>query len=262
MKHSVSRILFTLMVVLALSININAMADDHEGPTSGIAETWVVTVDMASQPAFEEAFKAHMAVRAEAGDSRHWDVYTSHTGSSMNTYYIRSCCTQWADHDAYEAWGQDNPNVAADWNENVHPHVANYGHHYSMVDFANSHWPEGTGYKFVGVTSYEIAPGSGQAFDAAKAELSQAALTGGWSETGQAWAWSSSVDGEYSVSLAIPHENYADMAQPDPTFFEYLSEHMGSAEAAQEAFGRFTAATEGSSYKIYAHRPDMSSASE
>jgi len=250
--------MFTLLAAVVFGFSINASADNHEGPTSGVAETWVVTVDMGSQAAFEEAFKTHMAVREEAGDPANWQVYTNHTGSNMNTYYIRNCCSQWADFDAYRSWEEENANVMADWGANVHPHTSNYGHHYSMVDYVNSHWPGDTEHKFVGVTTYEIAPGSGQAFDAAKAELSQAALTGGWSEAGHRWAWSSAVDGENSVSLAIPHENFADMAEPDPTLYQFMSKHMGSEEAASESFARFTAAISGSSYKIYAHRPDLS----
>lgn len=261
MKHLLSHLTAVLTATMLMAVSMSAIAQD-DGPTSGIAEAWVVTVDMASQPAFEEAFKAHVAVRAEAGDPANWQVYTDHTGDGMNTYYIRNCCSQWADLDAYEAWSQENSNVAADWGTNVHPHVTNYGHHYSMVDFANSNWPEGTKYKFVGVTTYDIKAGSGQQFDAVKAELSQIARNEGWAESGNTWAWSSSIDGPNTVNLAIPHENYADMAAPDPTFFQFLSDHLGSEEAATEIFQRFTAATDGSSYKIYAHRPDLSMSGE
>ena len=160
--------------------------------------------------------------------------------------------------DAYEAWGAENPGVSEDWNANVHPHVASYGHHYSEVDVENSNWGGDVEYKFVGVTSYSIKPGSGQQFNAAKNELSQIALNEGWAAAGHNWAWSSAIDGGTSVSLAIPHENYADMSDPDPTFFQFLTEHLESEEAAAEIFQRFTTATDGNTYQIYRHRDDLS----
>lgn len=260
MKNSVSKITFILLVAILLSISTQAVAQD-DAPTSGIAESWVMTVDMASQPAFEAAFKAHVAARAEAGDPASWQVYTSNTGNSLNQYFVRNCCFQWADRDAYDAWAEES-NIQADWNENVHPHVANYGHHFTLVDFANSNWPQGTEARFVGVTTYDIKPGSGQQFNAAMSELSQIAKNDGWAEAGNAWAWSSAIDGSNVVSLVIPHANYADMAPPDPTFYQFLSESLGSEEAASEIFQRFTGATSGSNYKIYTHRADLSMSDE
>jgi hypothetical protein len=259
MNHLAFRSIFVVMTALLLTISFSATAQDDDGPPGQIAEVWVVSVSLENQPAFEEAFNNHMNVRKEAGDPASWQTFTNNTGDSLSTYFIRNCCFSWADRDAYDAWGEENPEVSADWNENVHSLVSNYGHHFSEVDFENSNWPdEGSEVKFVGVTSYRIKPGAGQQFDAAKNELSQIALNEGWAEAGHNWAWSSSVDGPTTVNLVIPHENYADMANPDPTFFQFLSQHLGSEEAAAEIFQRFTGATKGAEYTIYTHRADMS----
>ncbi|HKJ16159.1 MAG TPA: hypothetical protein VJ984_02260 [Xanthomonadales bacterium] len=247
--------MFLAAILLASSYPTMA----QEGPEGNVAEAWIVNVDMASQPAFEEAFKAHVDVRKKHNDPFEWHVYVQETGNSMSTYMIRACCFAWAEKDAYETWGEENPEVNADWGEYVHPHVSSYGHHYSTLDFANSNWPDdGSEINFVGVTSYQIKTGHSAQFEAVKAELSQIALNEGWAQAGHHWAWTSSVDGANTVNLAVPHENFASMATPDPDFFQFLSQHLGSEEAAAGIFQRFTDATDGSDYTIYRHRSDLS----
>ena len=141
--------------------------------------------------------------------------------------------------------------------------MRSYEHHYSEVDFENSHWPEAEGDPaFVAVTTYHIKVGSWQAFNAAKADISQIAINNGWAEAGHAWGWTSAVNGPASVSLAIPESNYADLAGPDPSFFQFLSEHLGSEDEARAKFAALTDATKHITYEIYAHRPDLSSISD
>lgn len=260
MSREILKYTHLLAMAVLLAFSLAVQADDDESDDAGnIAEAWMMTVDMASQPAFEEAFKAHLEVRKQHDDPFEWHTYVQETGNAMSTYLVRACCFAWADKDSYETWGEENPEVSADWGENVHPHVSSYGHHYSTVDFANSNWPEDAGnHQFVGVTDYQVKNGHGQAFELVKGELSQIALNEGWAEAGHHWAWTAAVDGPNTVHLVIPHENYADMAAPEQTFFQFLSEHLGSDEAAAEIFQRFNAATDGSEYNIFRHRTDMS----
>ncbi len=253
-SHFKCMTLFLAIILLACSFSAWAQED-----TGNLAEVWVMTVDMDSQPAFEEAFKSHLAVRKEHEDPFTWNVYTAETGDDLSTYLVRACCFSWADKDAYDAWSDKNPDVENDWSQNVHPHVAKYGHHYSTIDFANSHWPEGNAdHRFVGVTDYHIKTGHASQFAAIMGELSQIALNEGWAEAGHHWAWSNSVDGTATTHLVIPYKNYADMADPDPTFYEFLSQHLGSEQAAGEMFQRFNDAMTGSEYHIYEHRSDLS----
>ena len=246
----------TLFVIPMLAVGTALAQEEMDGPPGNIVEMWVIH---ASDPAaFETAIKAHMPIRKANNDPFDWQVFTNGTGDDLKVYYFRHCCFAWNDRDAYDTWEESAAAVNEDWGKNVDPHVASYEHHFEQIDFENSHWPDGSEpVKFVGVTSYRIKPDGWQAFNAAKDELSQIAINNGWASDGRRWAWVWSVDGKPEVGLAIPYENYADMTDPDPSFFEFLSGQIGAEEAAAK-FGAFTAATSGSRYDIYTYRPELS----
>jgi len=253
LKHSI----FTALAMFLLIADGPVLAQEEmDGPPGNIVEMWVIHAS--DSAGFEEALKAHMPVRKANNDPYGWQTFTNGTGDDLNTYYIRHCCFSWNDRDAYDTWEAANPAVQEDWNSKVHPHVASYEHHFEEMDFENSYWPDGSEpVKFVGVTTYKIKADGWQAFNAAKDELSQIAINNGWASDGRRWAWVWSVDGKPTVGLAIPFENYADMTDPDPSYFEFLSGQIGPEEAAAK-FEAFTAATRGSSYQIYTYRPDLS----
>lgn len=243
------------LAALLLAFGNTAIAQDE--PAGNLVEMWTFHVAKDNNAAFAEAMKAHLALRKEAGDPFRWETYTRNTGS-LAGYYVRTCCFTWADRDAYESWEADHPQVAEHFQANVDPLVKGYEHDFEEMDFENSHWPADSGpFKYVGVTTYKIAPGGWRAFNSAKAELSRIAIDNGWASDEHRWAWSSSVNGHPSVSIAFPYADYADMASPDPSFFDFLSEHVG-AEKAAELFQRMNSETKGSHYQIYSHRPDLS----
>lgn len=247
------------VIAASLLIATSAVFAQEEGPPGNLAETWVVHVKPGAQGAFEQAIKNHMAVRKANGDPFDWETYMPNTGDDLATYYFRHCCFAWADHDAYDAWENGATEVNEDWSSNVDPNVASYEHHFSEVDFENSHWPEEmSDLMFVGVATYWIKPGAWQQFQAAKNELSQLAMNNGWANDEHHWAWTSAVDGHSTVSIVFPYVNWADMADPDPSFFEFLTEQLGSAEAAAAKFAPMNDATKSTSYTIYTRRPDLS----
>lgn len=255
MKYSSQLNCLALATIFLLS-GANAFAQD--GPPGNIAEMWTMHVDPAAAEAFEEAFKAHLAVRTENNDPFNWQVFVNNSGKVGPTYYVRTCCFSWAERDAYETWNTEHPQVMEDWGANVAAHVKGYEHDYSEMDFENSHWPDsGDTPKYVGVTTYKLAPGGWRNFNSAKTELSRIAIDNGWANDEHRWAWSSSVNGYPSVSIVFPYDNYADMASPDPSFFDFLSEQVGADKAA-ELFQQMNSGTKGSYYTIYTHRPDLS----
>jgi hypothetical protein len=246
-----------IISVLALSFSSGIFAQQTQGT---LAESWAMTIKKGEQANFEAAFKAHAAVRKQAGDPRQWDVYVPVTGDNMAVYGIRTCCFTWADQDAYTEWERTHPEVMADWGSNVDQYVAHYGHYFSEVDLDHSHWGDsGQAIKYVGVTNYTIEPGKGAAFNAARAELSQIAINQGWAENHR-WAWMDQVGGEPVVSLAVPFANFADMGDDEQTFRSFLVEQAGE-EGAEELMERLGDSIESSNYEIWAHRPDLSTSS-
>jgi hypothetical protein len=231
--------------------------------TPKLSETWAMTVKSGHEADFEAAFKAHGAVRAgEHQDPQEWDMFSPVTGSDFRTYVLRSCCFDWADLDANEAWSNENPEVMQDWFANVHPHVESYAHFFWELDTANSHWGKsGEAFKFIGVTGWDLIPGHADDFTKAKEKISQIAINNGWATEDRAWGWSTRIGGKSHVSLAVPYSSYADMAPGEESFFEFLTKHMG-AEGAAELMEQFTSSVHKSSYTIWRHRPDLASSSE
>lgn len=243
------------LAALLLASGTTAFAQDE--PAGNLTEMWTFHVAKENNAEFEEAMKAHVALRKEAGDPFHWETYIKHTGS-LKGYYVRACCFAWADRDAYDSWYADNPQVAEHFQANVDPLVKGYEHDFEEVDFENSHWPEDSGpFKYVGVTTYTVAPGGGPAFREARTKLSQAAINEGWASDEHLWSWISSVNGHPSIALVIPFKNYADMAAPEPNFYEFLSEALGADET-QALFEQVSSNTKSTHYDIYTHRPDLS----
>ncbi len=241
-----------------LGINLNAVAEEHETPPN-LADMWVVHVKANMGPAFEAAFKEHLAFRQEQGDPREWKTYTVEAGGDMDTYSIRSCCHHWADFDAYDAWSGE-AEVGAHFNANVDQYVASYEHFFSAIDFENSNWSEDvTDVNFVGVTSWKIKPGAEGGMEAAKAKMSSLAKEHGWPRN---WAWGSSIVGPPLLTIASPFSDFAGMEAPEQNFLEFLTEHMGSQEEADELLSSFSTSAKGSSYTIYRYREDLSSPSD
>lgn len=241
--------------LLALFLLPFSLFAEEEKPAA-LAEMWVVEVDGKDFGAFEKAFKEHMKVRAKKGDPRHWQVYTAHTGNNMNRYYIRTCCFKWEDKDAYAKWGNESK-IGEHWNNGAGQYAQSYAHHYSWVDHKNSHWPENKAYKFIGVRSYKVIPGSkiGKSVKA----ISKLAKDMGWNES---WSWAYGITGSGNLSLAFPFENFADMSPPSPSFREKAVEHLGSEEKVDEIFDRFSKTFKSSHYTIYSYRRDLSSQKE
>ena len=63
--------------------------------------------------------------------------------------------------------------------------------------------------------------------------------------------------------IVSPFENFAAMEPPEQSLFDFVSEHVGSAEEAGKieghgAFAQFSAGFTGSSYTVWAYREDLS----
>ncbi len=245
-----------LLTALAASLLLFAFVPAHaqdESPPN-IADLWIITVDYPDSAAFEEAFKAHIAVRKEAGDPRNWQVYTVVAGGNMNTYGVRYCCFKWADADSYTEWSLTS-GVGDDWNANVAQYVDDYNHRFQSLDLANNNWPEDPpDYRYFGVTTWRLKPGTTGARQAAITALSTVGKEHGWSRP---WSWNSSVGGDAELSLVTPYANFAAMEPPEKSFFEFATEHLGAEETAR-IFSEFGSSFWSSQYTIFEHRPDLS----
>ena len=251
-ERQIGDIICTFLVSCCLLLAPTANAQDEDPPN--IADLWIVTVDYPNSAAFEEAFKTHLAARTEAGDSRNWQTYTVVAGGELDTYGVRYCCFNWADADAYAEWFQSS-GILDHWNEHVAQYVDDYSHHFQYLDLDNSNWPEDPpDYRYFGVTSWQLKPGTTGTRRAAIKALSAVGKEHEW---GLPWSWQSSIGGDDTLSLVTPYANFADMEPPEQSFFEFATEHLGAEETAR-LFNEFGSSFWSSEYNIYEHRPDLS----
>ena len=244
--------LTTTVAFLSLSLLIpNAMAESKSPEI--LAESWVMTPKSDKVGDFQQALKDHSKHRAELKDPRKWDLYSQVLGNNMDTVIARSFGFSWADMDAYASWSQDK-NPGQHFNDAVMPKLSNLGHYLSVIDDANSHWGPEVTFRYVGVSSYNVKQGHQGAMEKDIKLFSDVAKANNWPYN---WSWSDSVTGGAEVYLAVPYQNWAEMAPPDETFAELLDKHFGDETKTEETLQRWDSHFESLDYDVYALRPDL-----
>ena len=236
-----------------------AVADSHEDDERAkLTDVWIMVPKQGMEAQFDAAAKAHMAYRAEQEDSRDWQAFRAVIGDKVNVVQWRYCCFDWADQDAYIV-EDDEKGLGAHWNENVHQYVDHYHHYFDTMDWENSHWPEGedTG-PYYGVTSWVWKENAGPGPSEARKKFSQIALKEGWAESGKKWLWHERIGGKGKLMIAIPFSDFADMAPPEQSFFEFMMEQMDSEEEVMELFNTFGSGFSSSDYTVWVHDQNLS----
>lgn len=250
--------LMSIIAIAAMLLPFGTLAEHHEDERGPLTDVWVMVPKQGMEAQFEEAAAAHMAYRTEQGDSRDWQAYRVVVGSKLNVYQWRYCCFDWGDHDGYIVEDQEK-GLGANWNENVHQYVDHYHHYMDEMDWENSHWPQGEERgPYYGVTSWAWKMGAGPGPSEARKKLSQIAKKEGWGEAGNRWLWHERVGGKPTLMIAASFKDFADMAPPEQSFFEFLSEHMDSPEEVSALFTEFGSGFSSSDYTVWMHDEKLS----
>lgn len=244
------------ILTLALMAPLGAFADNHEQPDA-LVDVWVMVPKKGMEAEFEKAAAEHIAFRAEKGDSRQWQAYTPVIGDRIDMVQFRACCFDWDDMDAYVVEAEEK-GFGQHWNENVHPYVDHYHHYLERFDWEHSHWPQDAGpFKYFGVTTWDWKQNPGPESSEARKKFSKIAKEEGWAGDEHQWLWSSRIGGKSKLLLVIPHADYADMAPPETTFYEFMTSQMDEEEA-DAIFDDFGSGFSSSDFTIWMHRGDMS----
>lgn len=252
----------TLTAAVALFLPYIVSAEHHEDERKPLTEVWMVVPKKGMEAEFSAAVQDHMAFRVESGEERQWMGFRVALGQNVSVVQLRSCCFDWADRDAIaDAPGGDER--GDHWGDNVHQYVDHYHHYFEYNDWENSHWPDDGSVDgpFYGVTSWKWKMGAGPGPNEARKKLSQMALENGWGEAGNHWLWLSRIGGEPTIMVVNPASNYADMAPPEPSFYEFISEQMGSDEEASALFAEFGSGFASQDYTIWVYDEDLSTPS-
>lgn len=251
----------SLIAIVALALPFAVFAQDEEAEAPGpLTDLWQVVVKPGMDAEFAEAMETHMQFRADAGESRDWESYRVAVGHDIRPIGIRACCFEWADLDTYR--DQDNElGLGANFNENVAQYVDHYHHYLERVDWENSHWPDGTAGPYFGVTTWYLKQGAGPASSAAMEKMSRLAIDEGWASDENNWVWLERIGGKDALMLVSSFSNYADMAPPEQSFFEFATEKLGEEEASA-MFSDFGSGFSSSDYTIWVHDEDLSTPSD
>ena len=246
-----------LLSFAGLGLAATVHADSHEAEEAAppsLSDVWVMVPKEGHREEFEEGLKEHLVARKEADDPRAWHTYDVAVGDDMSTYVVRHCCFEWADQDAYEEWSMGTE-LPAHFDENVAPHVASYEHYIDSIDWENSKWgSDVVDWSFVGVTEWRPKMGEARARNEALSKMIGTAKEHGWEGR---WVFFSSIGGPSNLKIAIPYTDWADMAPPETTFYEFMAEHLGE-EDANAMFKKFSSSFWGSEYTVYRLRTDLS----
>jgi hypothetical protein len=255
MKKSSLRM--SLLGIAALMLPLALFAQDEAEEAPGpLSDVWMIVVKPGMDAEFNAAMGAHMQFRADAGEANGWDAFRVAVGHDIRPIQMRSCCYEWADLDAQEAEDTEL-GLSAHFNENVGQFVDHYHHYLERADYENSHWPDGSDGPYYGVTTWIEKQGAGPASGKAMEKMSQLALNDGWATEDNSWLWLSRIGGKDALLIASSFKDYADMAPPEQTFFEYAAEHMGEDEAG-EMFKDFSKGFSDSDYTIWRHDESLS----
>ena len=254
-------LIVSIAAMAGLILPLSLLAQDEEEGLGPLSDVWFVVPKRGMEAQFSEAMAAHIAFRAEAGESRTWQAYTVAVGRDITPFQFRSCCFEWADLDAHGPEDLEK-GLGANFNENVDQYVEHYHHYLERNDWENSYWPdEGTDGPYYGVTSWTVKQGAGPGSEVARKKLSEVALNQGWAEAGHNWIWLSRIGGKPMVMVVTSKADYADMAPSEPSFFEWVGEQLG-AEEAGAVFAQFGSGFAGSDYTIWRHNENLSSPSD
>jgi len=247
-KYQISTAIILLNLILFVP---NALAQEKSPEL--LAEVWVVTPKTGKTEDLEEAIKKHTAHRVKLKDPRLWQVYSPVLGDNLDAILIRSSGFTWAQMDEYRVW-TNKKDPTKHWNKYADPQVNNYGHYLSVIDSANNNWNPDVKFPYVGVTTYVLKSGHQAAMIEDRKLFSDVAKANKWPYN---WSWSDSVTGGAEVYLAVPYQNWAEMAPPDETFAELLDKHFGDETKTKETLQRWDSHFESLDYDVYALRPDL-----
>ena len=254
-RNRISSLACLLLAAGFFSLSASAANHDESDNQEVLADVYIVQAAAGQHEKFEEGIRKHLAFRNSKDDPREWHVYSPVLGKNLDYYIIRSCCTTWADMDSYRNWSQE-AGVSADFEKNVAPYTADqYSHHISAIDTRNSRWPDDVGDPaYVGVTRYYPKQGMYGSINRSLSEFMEYIDKGEWDRP-HSVSWT--VGGKPMMSIANPFDSFADMKEPSPSFFEMVAEQVGGPDEAEKRFKAWADNFHGSSYTVYAHRPDL-----
>ncbi|HUK23839.1 MAG TPA: hypothetical protein VLV49_04610 [Terriglobales bacterium] len=245
------RIVSGIVGVCLLAFSVAAFAQEK---TVNVGEVYFMMPKPGMSSQFEQGRKKHMEWHRKNNDTWSWTMFQIMTGDGTGGYISSTFGHTWKDFDTWEEkLGMAD---AADSEINLVPYLASDTESIWRVMTEVTHPPSSTPPKMLEVLHFMLKPGTESDFHYAISKVSEAIVKANWPNTATWYELVNGGEGPHYV-LVIPHDNWADMAEPTPSFSEMLEKTLGRHEAdmLMQSFDK-TVAREWSEIAVY--RPDLS----
>ncbi len=253
--------LVMLVAMLAFAPLFASAQESTQEPASNknVASIWMMWVKPGQSANFEKAFRQHAAWRKKSGENMSWQVFQPVAGDDLAHYVVYTGNHAWSEFDGSEKWDTDSK-ATDKFVEQVGGSIDRYSHYFGTEEKDLSYWPEtAANFSLLEVMDLKIAPGKYGDFRKALATFKKAAESQKWSHY---WSISSQTGGSTDATVVFPHANYADMAQPTPSFMAMLGKQLGGNDKAMSTMTELQKSIAQSNTTLYLYRPDLSTPSD
>jgi hypothetical protein len=221
MKHRIA-VLCTVCLLVA------GLAGAQEAPGT-VSRIYTFKVKAGMEQQFEDAVKEHFQWRQQHGDPWTWMAFTVETGEDSGQYGFISSGHHWGDFDTYDAELREA--VIANFRQTVSPYVESMENVFteSMPELSKPPGDE-LELRMVQVFHYYIKFDHGQDWTNAIAKINKALTEHDWPAH---YSWSTLVNGGVGpvYTLAVYHDSWASMAEPDTPLPALMEKAYGRMEA-------------------------------
>jgi hypothetical protein len=217
------KIAVSFVVVSVLLLALPVVGQEEPGT---LAQRYFVKVKPGDVLQFEEAAKRHMECHRQNNDPWRWDTWQAVSGEDLGLYVYRSPGHHWEDFDGHAAIEEA---CMPDWLANVAQHTKSISGHIDNYRPEVSRWPEGEEQvPLVSVVSFRVS--SSRDFNYVIKKFHQAVEK---TNSPLHYAWFDLVNGGEvpTLTLVLPHKNWADAKLPEKSGWPMMEEAYGRQEA-------------------------------
>lgn len=245
------------LFLFALAPALAAQEQGDDGPATNVHE--IIRVDVAAEDEadFEAGVQQYMSDLQDLGADWTWFAWSTLTGKHAGSYWFGTFGHSWADFDEQQL---SDPEAAREsFQQNVAPYVQQdhvgfwrTAEGLSRLDPAAD---EGLPPMLTTVSFYHVKFGKEDAFTNAIQQVKRYADEADHSEYWEVYRLQFGGGGVWA--FATGHENFADLAEPDPNLAQIIEEATSEYETRQ-LWSQFTGSVESMHTEVLRFREDLS----
>lgn len=243
-----------LIVAATLTLAIGSPGVAQEKP-GAIAQVIVTKVKAGMGKQYQEGRKRHMAWHKKQGDTWNWNTWEVMSGADTGAYVTVSLGHHWKDFDTWEGKFGQGDTADVDLNMTPYTESATVAYYEFLADLSRP--PAGSGpTKMAEVVHFLLKPGKAPEFRHALQRAHEAIGKTSWPVNYFWYELANGGEGPHFV-LVLPHNSFAEIAEPEMSFPAMLTKAFGPYEAGV-ILASFDQGSKSQSSEIIAFRPELS----